>query len=195
MSEILTIDTTASLPPSLQQSDRIDPLPVFGEEHPLLMKRMPEYTGGYPAPALVKLAKRLKMTMKLYSGLGLSANQCGVSERIFVMGTEDFQLVCINPKVIEHGTNEKGKEGCLSFPGLFLNVERPEWIVVEFTDENGTVSKTRLDGISARCFLHELDHLNGIKYTELVKPLALKMARQKANKIVKKIVRDQNNGK
>lgn len=195
MSEILTIDTTASLPPSLQQSDRIDPLPVFGEDHPLLMKRMPEYTGGFPAPALVKLAKRLKMTMKLYSGLGLSANQCGVSERIFVMGTEDFQLVCINPKVIEHGTNEKGKEGCLSFPGLFLNVERPEWIVVEFTDENGTVSKTRLDGISARCFLHELDHLNGIKYTELVKPLALKMARQKANKIVKKIVRGQNNGK
>ena len=195
MNEMLTIDTTASLPPSLQQNDRIDPLPVFGEDHPLLMKRIPEYTGGFPAPALVKLSKRLKMTMKLYSGLGLSANQCGVSERMFVMGTDEFQLVCINPKVLEYGPYIKDKEGCLSFPGLFLNVERPSWIVVEYTDENGTVNQTRLEGISARCFLHELDHLNGIKYTTLVKPLALKMARQKATKIVKKIVRGQKNGK
>ena len=191
MSEILTIDTSAGI----QQVDRIDPLPVFGEEHPLLKQKIPEYAGGFPSPALVKLSKRLKMTMKLYSGLGLSANQCGVSERIFVMGTEEFQLVCINPKVLERGPEEKGKEGCLSFPGLFLNVDRPEWIEVEFTDENGTVNQTRLEGISARCFLHELDHLNGTKYTELVKPLALKMARQKANKIVKKIVRGQKNGK
>ena len=191
MSEILTIDASAGV----QQVDRIDPLPVFGEDHPLLMKRIPEYTGGYPAPALVKLAKRLKMTMKLYSGLGLSANQCGISERIFVMGTDEFQLVCINPKVLEYGTDIKGKEGCLSFPGLFLNVDRPEWIVVEYTDENGVVNQTKLEGISARCFLHELDHLNGIKYTTLVKPLALKMARQKATKIVKKIIRGQKNGK
>ena len=191
MSEILTIDTSAGI----QQVDKINPLPVFGEEHPLLKQRIPEYTGGFPSPALVKLSKRLKMTMKLYSGLGLSANQCGVSERIFVMGTEEFQLVCINPKVLEYGSDEKGKEGCLSFPGLFLNVDRPEWIEVEFTDENGTVNQTRLEGISARCFLHELDHLNGTKYTELVKPLALKMARQKANKIVKKIIRGQKNGK
>jgi peptide deformylase len=191
MSEILTIDTSAGV----QQVDRIDPLPVFGEDHPLLLKKIPEYTGGYPAPALAKLAKRLKMTMKLYSGLGLSANQCGVSERIFVMGTDEFQLVCINPKVLEYGPYIRDKEGCLSFPGLFLNVERPSWIEVEFTDENGKLNQTRLEGISARCFLHELDHLNGIKYTTLVKPLALKMARQKATKIVKKIVRGQKNGK
>jgi len=191
MSEILTIDTSAGV----QQVDRIDPLPVFDENQPLLRQRIPEYTGGFPAPALVKLSKRLKMTMKLYSGLGLSANQCGVSERIFVIGTDDFQMVCINPKVTEYGPSENGKEGCLSFPGLFLNVDRPSWINVEYLDENGTLQKTRLDGISARCFLHELDHLNGIKYTELVKPLALKMARQKATKIVKKIIRSQKNGK
>jgi peptide deformylase len=129
------------------------------------------------------------MTMKLYSGLGLSANQCGIAERMFVVGTDEFQLVCLNPKVLAFGPTEKDKEGCLSFPGLFLNIERPSWIEVEFTDENGTVNQTRLDGISARCFLHELDHLDGIKYTELVKPLALRMARQKATKIVKKIIR------
>ena len=191
MSEILTIDTSAGI----SQAERINPLPVFGEDFPLLQQCMSEYDKGFPNPALVTLAKRMKMTMKMYSGLGLSANQCGVSERIFVMGTEEFQLVCINPKVLSYGPSANDKEGCLSFPGLFLNVNRPSWIEVEFTDENGKVNQTRLEGISARCFLHELDHLNGIKYTDLVKPLALRMARQKAQKIVKSIVRRQKNGK
>jgi len=192
MSEILTIDTSAGV----IQQEKINPLPVFGEDHPLLQKRIPEYTGGFPEPALVTLAKRLKMTMKLYSGLGLSANQCGVAERMFVIGTDEFQLVCINPKILSFGEPfEIGKEGCLSFPGLFLNIKRSGWIEVEFTDENGAVKQTRLEGISARCFLHELEHLDGIKYTSHVKPLALKMARQKANKIVKKIIRGQKNGK
>jgi peptide deformylase len=185
MSEILTIDTSAGL----TQQEKINPLPVFGEDFALLQQKIPEYTGHFPAPALVTLSKRLKMTMKLYSGLGLSANQCGVAERMFVLGTDDFQLVCLNPKVLAFGPPEKGKEGCLSFPGLFLNVDRPTWIEVEFSDENGKIHQTRLEGISARCFLHELDHLDGIKYTSYIKPLALKMARQKANKIVKKIIR------
>ena len=191
MSEKLIIDTTAGI----QQIEKIDPLRVFGEDYHMLGQKIPEYTGGFPAPALVTLAKRLKMTMKLYAGLGLSANQCGVAERIFVIGTDEFQLVCINPKVIGEGPYVKDKEGCLSFPGLFLNVDRPSWIEVEFTDENGNINQVKLHGLSARCFLHELDHLNGIRYTNLVKPLALKMARQKANKIVKKIVRNNKKQK
>jgi peptide deformylase len=188
MSEILTIDTTAGL----QTAEKIEPLRIYGEEFSMLGQRIPEYTGGFPAPAMVTLAKRLKMTMKLYAGLGLSANQCGVAERMFVIGTEEFQLVCINPKVIDKGPDVKDKEGCLSFPGLFLNVDRPSWIEVEFTDENGNVNQVKLHGLSARCFLHELDHLDGIRYTEHIKPLALKMARQKANKLVKKIIRNSN---
>ena len=78
MSEILTIDTTAGI----QTTEKLDPLPLFGEHYPMLLTVIPEYTLGFPAPALVTLAKRLKMTMKLYGGVGLSANQCGVSERI-----------------------------------------------------------------------------------------------------------------
>jgi peptide deformylase len=186
MSEKLIIDTTSGI----QQIEKIDPLRVFGEDYFMLDQKIPEYTGGFPAPALVTLAKRLKMTMKLYAGLGLSANQCGVAERMFVIGTEEFQLVCINPKIIDQGPAVKDKEGCLSFPGLFLNVDRPSWIDVEFTDENGNINQVKLHGLSARCFLHELDHLNGVRYTNHVKPLALKMARQRANKLVKKIIRN-----
>ena len=191
MSEILTIDTTAGI----QQVEQINPIQVFGEDYFMLGQKIPEYTGGFPAPAMVTLAKRMKMTMKLYSGLGLAANQCGVAERMFVIGTGEFQLVCINPKVLSQGELVKDKEGCLSFPGLFLNVERPQWIEVEFTDEFGKVNNTRLEGLSARCFLHELDHLDGIRYTSYIKPLALKMARQRASKLVKKIVRGHKNGK
>jgi peptide deformylase len=191
MSEILTIDTSAGL----QTTERIEPLRIYGEDFSMLGKKIPEYTGSFPAPALVTLSKRLKMTMKLYAGLGLSANQCGVAERIFVIGTEEFQLVCINPKVIAAGSFVKDKEGCLSFPALFLNVDRPEWIEAEFLDENGEEKQIRLEGLSARCFLHELDHLDGIRYTEYVKPLALKMARQKATKLVKTIIRGKKNEK
>jgi peptide deformylase len=189
MSEILTIDTSAGI----QQVEKVEPLRIYGEDFSMLSKQMPEYTGGFPAPAMVTLAKRLKMTMKLYAGLGLSANQCGIAERMFVIGTEEFQLVCINPKVIDQGPVVKDKEGCLSYPALFLNVDRPSWIEVEFTDENGNVNQVKLHGLSARCFLHELDHLNGIRYTSHVKPLALKMARQRATKLVKKIIRGKKN--
>ena len=63
MSEILTIDTASGI----QQVEQVEPLQVFGEDYFMLGQRIPEYTGGFPAPALVTLAKRMKMTMKLYS--------------------------------------------------------------------------------------------------------------------------------
>jgi len=191
MSEILTIDTAAGI----QTTEKIDPLPLFGEDYPMLLTVMPEYKGGFPSPSMVMLAKRMKMTMKLYGGIGLSANQCGVSERMFVIGTDEFQMVCINPKVIKKSeTAVKNKEGCLSYPGLFLSIDRPDWIDVEYTDEFGNTKESRLEGVSAQCFLHELDHLNGIKFVTYVKPIALQMARKKQKKTVKTIVRKAKNG-
>jgi peptide deformylase len=192
MSEILTIDTTAGI----QTTEKIDPLPLFGEDYPMLLTVMPEYNRGFPNPSLVTLAKRLKMTMKLYGGVGLSANQCGVSERMFVIGTDEFQLVCLNPKVLRQSeTLVKNREGCLSFPGLFVGIDRPEWIEVEFADEFGVVKQARLEGVSAQCFLHELDHLNGIKFISYAKPVALQMARKRQKKTIKTIVRRAKNDK
>lgn len=192
MSEILTIDTSAGI----QTTEKLEPLPLFGEDYPMLLTVIPEYNLGFPAPALVTLAKRLKITMKLYGGVGLSANQCGVSERMFVIGTDEFQLVCLNPKVIRQSeTLAKNREGCLSHPGLFLNVDRPDWIDVEYMDEYGVVKEGRLNGISAQCFLHELDHLNGIKFISHAKPVALQMARKKQKKTIKTIVRKAKNDK
>jgi peptide deformylase len=83
----------------------------------------------------------------------------------------------------------KDTEGCLSFPAFFLSIPRPKWIEVEFTDENGQRKQTRLDGLTARCFLHELEHLNGVKFTSHVGSVAMLQAKRKQEKLIKKIVR------
>ena len=189
MSDTLVIDTGAGLTTNAPKI--VEPLPLYDENHPMLRMKIPEFNGSLPDPEITDLAARLKMTMKLYGGVGLSANQCGMYERMFVIGTDQFQMVCINPKIVENGEETiKGNEGCLSFPGLFLKVERPESIVAEWTNENGEVKRTLLSGLTARCFQHELDHLNGIKFVEHVKPVALKIARQKQDKVIKKHIRN-----
>jgi len=189
MSDILTIDTAVAA--GLKQPEqKVEPLNVFDDRNPLLSVAIPEFKGQLPNPDMTMLAKRLKFTMKLYSGLGLAANQCGIKERVFVIGTEQFQLVCINPKVIAQSeTIVKDNEGCLSFPAFFIHVSRPEWIEVEFTDETGETKQTKLEGLTARCFLHELDHLNGIKFTSYVGAVAMQQAKRKQEKLIKKIVR------
>ena len=189
MSEILTINTEQGI----FQEQQIEPLPLYDENHPMLKRSIPEYElSRLPNPVMTNLVSRLKMTMKMYSGLGLSANQCGVFERVFVIGNDDMVIPCINPKVIRIvGAVEKNREGCLSFPGLFLNIERPLSIDVEFYDVNGKLINTTFEGLTARCFLHELDHMNGVRMVEYVRPLALKMARQKQQKLIKKVKRLQ----
>lgn len=187
--EVLTINTESGI----AKQEKIEPLPLYDDGYYMLQQVMPEYTDPLPNPLMNNLIGRLKNTMKRYNGLGLAANQCGVQQRVFVMGTDDYQLTCINPKVIE--TSETGKkdgEGCLSFPGLNLKVDRPEWIIAEFTDENGERKQMKMEGVTARCFMHELDHMNGIKFTQRVGPVALQMAKQKQEKLKKKVVRTMN---
>ena len=189
MSETLIIDTGAAIGTPTQQV-RVEPLPLYDENHPMLKVQIPEYKFDVPNPLMEMLVKRLKMTMKLYGGIGLSANQCGVFERVFVIGTDHFQIACINPRIIGQAPSTiKAEEGCLSFPGLHVKLDRPDWVEVEFTNEMGELKQMRLEGITARCFQHELDHMNGIRMIDHIGPVALQMARKKQEKIIKKIVR------
>ena len=191
MSEVLTINTTEGI----FKEEIIEPYKLLDENHPFLKQPIPEYKSILPSTPMDVLVKRLKMTMKLYGGIGLSANQCGVQSRVFVLGVDDFFIACINPKVIDQSPNlVKENEGCLSFPGLFLNLERPEWIEVEYAEPSGDVVRARLDGITARCYLHELDHMNGVRFVEHAGPTALNVARRKQQKLIKKVVRKQKNG-
>jgi peptide deformylase len=189
MSDILTIDTAIAAGIK-KVEDKVEPLQVHDDTFHMLSVPIPEFLGVLPNPSMTNLVKRLKMTMKLYSGLGLAANQCAVKERVFVIGTDQFQMACINPKVIEVSEElVKDTEGCLSFPAFFLSIPRPKWVEVEFTDENGQRKQTRLDGLTARCFLHELEHLNGVKFTSHVGSVAMLQAKRKQEKLIKKIVR------
>lgn len=188
--EVLTINTESNI----VKQEKVEPLPLFDDGYYMLRQVMPEYKDSLPNPLMTNLIKRLRQTMKQFNGLGLSANQCGVQERVFVMGTDDFQLTCINPSVVETSeTVKKEGEGCLSFPGLNLKVDRPEWIVAQFTDENGVTETMKMEGVTARCFLHELDHMNGITFTQRVGPVALQMAKQKQEKLKKKVMRTMKN--
>ena len=189
MSDILTIDTAVAAGIK-KVEDKVEPLQVHDDTFHMLSVPIPEFLGVLPNPSMTNLVKRLKMTMKLYSGLGLAANQCAIKERVFVIGTDQFQMACINPKVIESSEEiVKDTEGCLSFPAFFLSIPRPKWVEVEFTNENGERKQTRLDGLTARCFLHELEHLNGVKFTSHVGSVAMLQAKRKQEKLIKKIVR------
>lgn len=190
MSDILTIDTSKDL---YTNSKPLEPLPLFDDNHPYLSKVMPDCDiTALPNTKMTNLVQQLKMTMKRYGGIGLSANQCGVIERMFVIGHEDFSLTCINPKVVEVSEDLANEsEGCLSYPGLYLKIKRPSWIVGEFTTEEGKTERMRMEGITARCFLHELDHMDGKKFVELVGPATLMTAKRKQEKMMKKIIRKQ----
>lgn len=187
MSEYITINTEQNLVSQF----RIDPLPVYTESYSMLKEVMPEFdVSKLPNESVGKLIQRMKMTMKLYSGIGLSANQCGVRARIFVIGTDEMSFVCINPKIIQgFGNKQKLPEGCLSSPGLYVNIPRYESVEVEFHNEDGELVRTIMDGVTAQCFQHELDHLNGVYFTQLAGETSLMMARKKQQKLIKHIKR------
>ena len=124
-------------------------------------------------------------TMNSFNGIGLAANQVGLLRRVFVMKLKDGrELGCFNPWIM-FGDNDKitGDEGCLSFENLWLKIERHNKITAAYLDNKGKQCIIELEGLDARCFQHELDHLDGITFTEYVSDLKLKMARKKQRKL------------
>lgn len=135
-------------------------------------------------------ALSLMKSVEHYHGLGLSANQCGLSERMCVINhIEDKKIyVLINPMIVEtSNVISRYKEGCLSFPGLFLEIGRPESCVVEFMTLTGETQRMEFKGIWATCVQHEIDHLNGVCYTDLVSPIKLDIAKRKIKANLRKI--------
>ncbi len=139
-----------------------------------------------------KIKEDLFETMDHFQGIGLSGNQVGIMERVFVMYS-DFEkrekIVCFNPKIIlESETQEFMEEGCLSYPGLWLKVKRPSWIEVEYEDENGELFKDTFTDLTARVFQHEYDHMEGLNFTKKVSKLRLDRAKKRVKKQQKKLI-------
>lgn len=122
------------------------------------------------------------------NGLGLSAPQVGILKRFFIMNVDGEKKVCYNPKIVSTPISPGlEKEGCLSFPGLVLNISRYLWVEVEYYNEQFELISEKIFGLEAQCFQHELDHLNGITFDTLVPKLSLRRAREKQRKFLKKI--------
>ena len=102
-------------------------------------------------------------TMEHYNGIGLSANQCGMMERVFVMYSDVKKreiIACFNPKIVTESDEEIFMdEGCLTYPGLWLKVKRPDGIEVTYEDENGEKQEKAMFGLEGRIFQHEYDHM------------------------------------
>ncbi|MEM9276405.1 MAG: peptide deformylase [Cyanobacteria bacterium P01_F01_bin.143] len=121
-----------------------------------------------------KLAKEMLQTMYSQDGIGLAAPQIGVNKQIIVIDCELDKpnvppLVLINPKITRSSKQVcSAEEGCLSIPGVYLDVTRPEAIEVSFKDENGKPRKIKAKDLLARVIQHEMDHLNGVMFVDRV---------------------------
>ena len=116
------------------------------------------------------IAKTLIENMFHHDGVGLSANQIGINERVFIMminfETEET-ITCFNPRIVKRYSGEVCfEEGCLSFPDTIRNISRPDRIVVKYEDENKNDHKIKLEGFASRVFQHEYDHMQGIVFTQ-----------------------------
>ena len=135
--------------------------------HPILHERVKPCSDNLDRREISRI---LKENMTHYEGVGLSANQIGIGERVFIMvlnmETEET-ITCFNPRIIKRYEDDVWcEEGCLSFPDKIINVQRPDRIVVKYEDEDKKDHKIKLSGMAARVFLHEFDHLEGIVFTE-----------------------------
>ena len=137
-----------------------------------------------------ELKDNLIETMKDLNGIGLSASQCGVMERAFVMYSDVKKseiIPCFHPQIVRYSSETiLMDEGCLTYPGLWLKVRRPVFITCTFEDENGESSEVQMYGLESRIFQHEYDHMEGTNFTAKVSKLKLSRGQKRVEKVQKK---------
>ena len=150
----------------------------------------------YPDPVLKKVSeevtvfddelsdfvKKLFASMRVHDGVGLAAPQVGVLKKIAVVEYDGKSYVLINPKVIDQNGIQESEEGCLSFPGIYANVMRPQWVKIEAQDVNGNIQVFEGEGYTARAFLHEMDHLTGKLFIDYLSNLKRNAIKKKVSK-------------
>ena len=145
-------------------------LKLIPNTHPMLHERVCPCNKCSKSTDRHEVAKILIENMHHYEGIGLSANQIGMYVRAFAM-IKDLEsnevIVCFNPSIVKkYNECVDFEEGCLSYPDEFINVKRPDRIVVKYEDENKKEHKIKLSGMASRVFQYEFDHLEGIDFTQ-----------------------------
>lgn len=158
----------------------------LGPHNSLIVQSDPWVFNTDPDP--LQLEREMCEFMVRAGGIGLAANQIGLTKRVFTMGSYDNPgypqpFALFNPRILEASKDMVlDQEGCLSYPGLYLNIKRPSWIIGEYQNSKGDLIEAKFDGYLAKCFQHELDHLNGVCFVDIVSPLKLKLAMNKIRK-------------
>lgn len=154
----------------------------------VLRERITEFDFSNPTDDPKQLEKEMIEMMFANGGIGLAANQVGKNIRMFVMGHKDLPenaQAFFNPVVVANTDEiDNLEEGCLSFPGVYVNIKRPRAIKAKWQNSSGDWLEGEFRGYECKCFLHELDHLEGIVFQDRVSPLkwALAVKKSKPNK-------------
>jgi len=153
-------------------------LELIEEASKVLRTPPPEFDFENPKEDPKTIVENMAEAMEKYGGLGLSANQVGLPYKMFVMKTADKGIVgFFNPKITRVSQETDNlKEGCLSFPDIYLMIKRSKTIELEYQDEQGESHTLVLEGMAARCVQHECDHLNGILFLQRASRLKLERA-------------------
>jgi peptide deformylase len=138
------------------------------------------------------LVADLKASLKQANGLGLSAVQIGVPLRVFIVDLSAIDLtaeakVFINPEIIETSGSAEFEEGCLSFPGIYQRLIRPERIKVKALDENGQEFVMEAEGLADRAIQHENDHLDGVLFIDHFSSLSRALVDRKLKRLAKTV--------
>ena len=163
-------------------------------ENPIMKVRL---SGCSPDLDRDDVEEKLLDSMKNYNGIGLSANQIGIMERVFVMYSDVKKretITCFNPEIVTKSDTEiLMDEGCLTYPGLWLKVKRPDGIEVQYEDKSGEIQNQAMFGLECRIFLHEYGHMEGTNFTQKVSKIKLNRALKRRSKMVKrsKLVENQ----
>ena len=153
-----------------------------------LREKCPKFDFDNPIVDPVELKKELIDAMFDNGGLGVSANQIGYKTRAFAMRgeTKAESVVCFNPEIVDFSPEMNTmEEGCLSFPDVFVKVVRPSHVAIKYVDEFQKEEGQLAEGLTARVFQHELDHLDGIIMLDRVGELSRRRALEKAAKVQK----------
>lgn len=131
-----------------------------------------------------EIEKVMISIMEKHNGIGISANQVGFDQRVIVIKPKGLTAFAMfNPTIMEESSLKLDEEGCLSFPNLYIQVERSNQVTVKYLDTAQKECTIQLIGYDAKCVLHEIDHLDGITFTKRVSNLKLSLALKKKRKL------------
>lgn len=163
-------------------------MPIVKYGDPLLRKRAQPVTD---VQSIQSLLEDMFETMYEEEGMGLAANQVGLDMNFAVIDIshadeDDYPRVIVNPEILESSGGYEMEEGCLSIPEIRATISRPEKILVKYQDESGQLHEEHLEGLLARVFQHEVDHLNGVFYIDHLTPAKLAILDKRLSEIVER---------